>query len=468
MSNPSDFIIENGVLKKYTGPGGDVVIPEGVTRIGTGAFRECGSLASVRIPTGVRYVGAQAFSYCTGLTEVLIPEGVKEIWYQAFQSCRGLKTLIIPESVTEIGDEAFANCENLTEATLPAGLETAGKACFSSCDRLEIERVQNWTPAISALLGKNKIKRIIAEDFSSVPAARKLSAVLGYLSERRNVETGEIDERIRVYLEKNARKLSAAAFDEPELLTFLCDLRLIPAADVEAFQDEAEKRGDTEKKALLLGYQNRLDSGSVAKARARQEKVKESYMSAALERAAARDPAKGMEGMTFVVGGKLSVWDSRKDLQAYLESYGAKLASSVTKQTDYLVAEESDNSSEKTLKARKLGVTIIDEAEFNQIIGKRFKDAVSIEVPIWLKRIESFTFYRCPSLTTVSISKGVMSISGWSFYDLAALTKVTIPESVTSINGNMFVNCPNVSIHAPVGSYAEQYAKAHNIPFVAE
>ena len=33
MSNASDFIIENGVLKKYTGVGGDVVIPEGGTEI---------------------------------------------------------------------------------------------------------------------------------------------------------------------------------------------------------------------------------------------------------------------------------------------------------------------------------------------------------------------------------------------------------------------------------------------------
>lgn len=30
----SDFQIENGVLVKYTGNGGDVVIPEGVTSIG--------------------------------------------------------------------------------------------------------------------------------------------------------------------------------------------------------------------------------------------------------------------------------------------------------------------------------------------------------------------------------------------------------------------------------------------------
>ena len=38
MSNINDFVIENGVLKKYVGPGGDVIIPEGVTSIGNGVF----------------------------------------------------------------------------------------------------------------------------------------------------------------------------------------------------------------------------------------------------------------------------------------------------------------------------------------------------------------------------------------------------------------------------------------------
>ena len=41
MSNASDFVIENGVLKKYVGSGGDVVIPEEVTAIGNGAFSGC-------------------------------------------------------------------------------------------------------------------------------------------------------------------------------------------------------------------------------------------------------------------------------------------------------------------------------------------------------------------------------------------------------------------------------------------
>ena len=47
MSNASDFIVENGVLKKYVGPGGDVIVPDGVTSIGLGAFRLCQTLRTV-------------------------------------------------------------------------------------------------------------------------------------------------------------------------------------------------------------------------------------------------------------------------------------------------------------------------------------------------------------------------------------------------------------------------------------
>lgn len=38
MSNTSDFVIENGVLTKYNGSNENVVIPDGVTEIGSRAF----------------------------------------------------------------------------------------------------------------------------------------------------------------------------------------------------------------------------------------------------------------------------------------------------------------------------------------------------------------------------------------------------------------------------------------------
>ena len=56
------FQIENGVLKKYTGKDKDVVIPDGVTSIGDGAFKCCTSLISIIIPNSVTSIGNGAFS----------------------------------------------------------------------------------------------------------------------------------------------------------------------------------------------------------------------------------------------------------------------------------------------------------------------------------------------------------------------------------------------------------------------
>ena len=47
MENP--FIIEHGVLTRYHGPGGNVVIPDGVTSIAPRAFLSCVTLRSVTI-----------------------------------------------------------------------------------------------------------------------------------------------------------------------------------------------------------------------------------------------------------------------------------------------------------------------------------------------------------------------------------------------------------------------------------
>ena len=79
MSNENDFVIEAGVLKKYCGPGGDVVIPRGVMKIGDHAFSGCSSLKSVTIPDGVTSIESFAFSGCRSLISVMIPESVTRI-----------------------------------------------------------------------------------------------------------------------------------------------------------------------------------------------------------------------------------------------------------------------------------------------------------------------------------------------------------------------------------------------------
>jgi hypothetical protein len=68
MSSRNDFVIENGVLMKYRGAGGDVAIPEGVTEIGDSTFEDCSSLTEITIPEGVTSIGGRAFLVGRGLS----------------------------------------------------------------------------------------------------------------------------------------------------------------------------------------------------------------------------------------------------------------------------------------------------------------------------------------------------------------------------------------------------------------
>lgn len=112
-SNPADFQIDaNGVLVKYVGSGGDVVIPDGVTSIGDRAFDENTSITSVKIPDGVTSIGNFAFYCCSSVTS---------IGEHAFWGCIKLASLTIPDSVTSIGGHAFDYCRGLTSVTVGAG-----------------------------------------------------------------------------------------------------------------------------------------------------------------------------------------------------------------------------------------------------------------------------------------------------------------------------------------------------------
>lgn len=108
VSNASDFIIENGVLIKYTGPGGDVVIPEGVTEIGFGAFSYCYDLTCVVIPKGVKKIGERAFAHCAALELIVFPESVEEIEAGAMCGGRNTKKIEIYSSTLHLPEEKLS------------------------------------------------------------------------------------------------------------------------------------------------------------------------------------------------------------------------------------------------------------------------------------------------------------------------------------------------------------------------
>lgn len=78
----------------------------------------------------------------------------------------------------------------------------------------------------------------------------------------------------------------------------------------------------------------------------------------------AEEAEKILEGKTFIFTGRISM--PREEAKSIVERLGGNVASSVSKKTDYVVAGEEPGS--KLAKAEKLGVTIIDEGEFKEMV----------------------------------------------------------------------------------------------------
>ena len=76
------------------------------------------------------------FMHFTYLEEVVLPEGITEIGSNMFFECASLTRVVIPSTVISIGDSAFSGCKSLEAITLPEALSTIGDAAFFECEQL--------------------------------------------------------------------------------------------------------------------------------------------------------------------------------------------------------------------------------------------------------------------------------------------------------------------------------------------
>ncbi len=76
-----------------------------------------------------------------------------------------------------------------------------------------------------------------------------------------------------------------------------------------------------------------------------------------------------LAGKNFVVTGDVTQFKNRKELQKFIESKGGKVTGSVTSKTNWLINNDVESTSSKNKKARELGIPIISEKDFLEMVN---------------------------------------------------------------------------------------------------
>ena len=117
----------------------EVVIPEGVTSIGYGAFYHCDRLGQVQLPGTITHIAPKAFDH-TGWVNLFFEQGAGDYLVAGdgiLLAYKGKEAQVrIPEGIRQIGPEVFQGHTEITSLTLPDSLEIIGEAAFADCDNL--------------------------------------------------------------------------------------------------------------------------------------------------------------------------------------------------------------------------------------------------------------------------------------------------------------------------------------------
>lgn len=137
----------------------NIVIEEGVTKIGKSAFIDCINVTSVKIPDSVTTIGNYAFQQNIKLSEISIPENTTHIGDAVFRNCSNLSNLELSNCVTSIGKDAFYNT-NLSRINIPDSVINIGDNAFGTCQNMIYicvdENNANYSSKDGVLFDKNK------------------------------------------------------------------------------------------------------------------------------------------------------------------------------------------------------------------------------------------------------------------------------------------------------------------------
>lgn len=437
----------------------EITLPEGLTRVGAGAFCGCGALRSIRVAEGNAYYEVRSGALCSREGELLclpagwteteydVPEGVRSIGAYAFFGCALLRRVVLPESVERVGDHAFEGCAALEEVRLPAAEPEMGAEVFAGCPKMA-DRDFRTAPdgmggcvvtgyaghrnevTVPGCIAGMRVTAIGEGAFENCFALTRAVLPEGLVSLGRGAFLG-CSSLKEIVLPQSLREIGEDCFGYCERLR---ELRF--PAELTVFYENAlrgcDRLDSLELPAELTAFSTQLTR----------------YCPRLTLRVRRESPAHARAqelGLPYT-----EVFSPESDFETESLREGCVITKYLGAETDVIVPQ--------VIRGEK--VTIIGTAAFHACMQLR-----SITLPEGLVTLGRNAFYGCTGLQSVLLPGSLTQISWRSFGSCANLMKLTIPDSVTRIEGGAFDGCGRLTLCGVAGSGAEKYAQRSGMPF---
>lgn len=398
-----------------------IVIEDGVTRIGSGAFQYMDHVVDITMADTVTEIGDSAFYSCTSLQSVQLSNCLEMLGSGAFQECKNLNEVQIPDCVKVIQPRAFFG-------TGLQSVELSAQCRYSYRAFPVFTAVTDGRP-VSGTIGENATWELgpdgrltISGDGSLYPDGLVYNEAAPWYSQRDQISTVSISEGIT--------DLGLGLFANCQNLTGVTLPRTLLDAGWDTFQNCTAL-------ATVTLPQSVQEIGSGA-----------------------------FEGCTSLTSVNIPNGVTEIGSYTFLDCSNLKtltIPNTVTVIGSYAFG----NCTSLTGVNIPNGVTVIDNGTFTgctslknitlpgtvtEIGYSAFQNCAglaNINLPNGVTEIGYNAFQGCSGLQRIVIPNGVETIETSTFEDCTSLTSIVLPKSVISIGNGAFRNCtslPQISI----------------------
>lgn len=436
----------------------NVVIEEGVTSIGEGAFTTssyaasagCGNLKSITLPDSLLKIGSFAFYGCYSLTdvyvesiegwlnlsidttqneygnpfvyaenlyvdgvlaeEIVIPSSAGTIREKAFENCTSITKVVIENGVSAIGQYAFNNCTNLNEIVMPNSITTIGSGAFDYCDQLTKATIPGMcTVDYYGMFEEGNIQELTVADGVSYIGKWAVQ---------------HLPQLTKVVLPASVTQIDNEAFYDCPAITSIT----VPQCAVDGSRRVRWRFGENIEEVIVLDGATQIGNYAFEGCT--------KLSSVELPPSIGSIGSKAFGGCVALTSIDLPENVTAIEDQAFLGC--SKLQTVVMPQKLVSIGESAFSGC-----SALLGVELADTLE--TIGASAFKDCQALAekmiIPDGVTTIGASAFENCSYLKEVTLSQNLEAVGDAVFKNCTRLTKIVLPDSVASVGNEAFYQC---------------------------